>query len=352
MPGRVTAVIDGQFGSTGKGNIVAYLANRFDYHVRVGSPNAGHSFYWNGKKTVRQTIPVGHINPDATVVIGRGALINPRILHKELREIFEYDPEIRERLIIDARAGVLSPWHESEEGHTHGELHKRIGSTGEGVGAARIDRLRRDPDRFKLFEDIAEEEGFEDIMVHDTPAVLSRARRDGENILLEGAQGSGLDLIHGTWPYCTTASTGSAGLCADIGIPPQHVTDTILVIRTFPIRVAGNSGPLRNEISWEELSNRLGKKVEERTTVTKKVRRVGEWDWNLVEQAIVLNAPNHICLNFVDYLNPEDEGKTLLENLSPESRHFISNIEEHWNIPVSFIGTGGPNWSIIDTGVF
>src|SRR5690349_6073061 len=111
------AVIDGMFGSTGKGNIVSAIADYFDYHVRVGSPNAGHSHKVNGKTWVNQIVPVGWVNPRSFVLIGRGALVNERILRKELEDIATVDPKIWDRIIVDSRAGVLSPWHEQAEGH-------------------------------------------------------------------------------------------------------------------------------------------------------------------------------------------------------------------------------------------
>lgn len=343
---KITALIDGQFGSTGKGNIVAKIASEYSAHVRVGSPNAGHSFKINGSTHVNQIVPVGWKNPDAELFIGRGALVNPRILTEEVEKIERIDPTIRERLFIDARAGVLSPWHEEAEGHTSGELHQRIGSTGEGVGAARIDRIKRDPEFFKLFGEL-ELDGFN--TVTSVAERIAERSEQGESTLLEGAQGSGLDLIHGTWPYCTSNGTGAAQLAADIGVPPQRVTDVIMVLRTFPIRVAGNSGPLKDEITWEELSEELGIDLTpEKTTVTKKIRRIGRWDADLVREAVVLNAPTAFAINFIDYINPADAGVKSYDALSAVSRTFIEQVEREYKTPVHFVGTGGSEWEVID----
>ena len=138
MRGKLTAVIGGQYGSEGKGSIVATIANEYDAHVRVGSPNAGHTIYWKGEKHVMQSIPCGWINPNAKIFIGRGALINLKLLDGEIKHIEKFYPDFKKRLYIDSCAGILSEKFHEEEGGVNGEMHQRIGSTGEGCGVARI----------------------------------------------------------------------------------------------------------------------------------------------------------------------------------------------------------------------
>lgn len=338
--GRILAVVGAQYGSEGKGVIVNRLANQFDIHVRVGGPNAGHSFVHEGKVYKMQVIPCGWTNPNAKVMIGRGALINIKMFRKELEEIKQVYPDIEQRIFIDYRAGILDEKFASMEGHTQGELHKRIGSTGEGVGAARIARIERNAMEFRLAKDTEYSEGIAH-MLADTVKMLNEANIAGKSILLEGAQGSALSLIHGPWPYVTSHDTNAAQMAADIGLAPQLITDVMLVARTYPIRVAGNSGPLENELLWEELSERLGKKVEEKTTVTKKIRRIGGWDDNLIDRAVLLNRPTHFVITFIDYINPEDAGKEWIDELSPDSLEFIRRVEKQWGVKVSFVGTGG-----------
>lgn len=342
MWGRSTAP------SEGKGVVVAHLADRYNVHVRVGSPNAGHSFYHKGEKHVQQQIPCGWINPYAWIVIGRGAIVNPTILKRELDKIRQYDMTIRTRVLVDAKAGVLDEKFHHEEGGTEGAIHDRIGSTGEGVGAARVARLRRDNTEFRLFEDVAWEFGLGDVVHSDTPRFLREQIDKGTDVLLEGTQGSALSLIHGPWPFVTSTDTNAAQMAADCGLPPYEVNKIMLVARTFPIRVAGNSGPMKNETTWDEISNMMGRPTEERTTVTKKVRRVGMWDHDLMDRAILLNGPSSIALTFMDYWNPEDEGKTHYSKLSDRSKAFVRGIEQQWNVPVSLIGTGGEGWKIIE----
>lgn len=307
--GKFTIVVGGQYGSEGKGAVVAHVANEYGMHVRVGSPNAGHTIYWRGEKHVMQSIPCGWVNPDATIVIGRGALINMRLLMQEIEHIKTYFPDFLKRLIIDGGAGILDERFHEEEGGTHGEMHRRIGSTGEGVGPARIARLKRDPNEFRLFRDIASDYGLWECVCEDTPGMIANANDCGVNVLIEGTQGSALSLLHSHWPYCTSVDTNAAGIIAEVGVAPSRVTDVLMVCRTYPIRVAGNSGPMQGEITWDELNRRITENggteiTPEKTTVTKKVRRIAEWDDDLFRRAYTLNAPTEIALMFCDYIDP------------------------------------------------
>ena len=302
--GKLTVLVGGQYGSEGKGAVAAHVANEYQVHVRVGSPNAGHTIYWKGEKHVMQSIPCGWINPDATIIIGRGALLNMKQFMKELVHIMRYYPDFLSRLIVDPEAGILDEKFHEEEGGISGEMHRRIGSTGEGVGPARIARLQRDPSKFRQFKDVAEEYGLCECMRSNTPAMIASFQDEGANIMIEGTQGSALSLLHSHWPYCTSIDTNAAGIISEVGIAPSRVTNVLMVCRTYPIRVAGNSGPMENEISWEELSRRIGKEVSERTTVTKKTRRIAEWDHELFEQSCVLNSPTEVALMFADYVDP------------------------------------------------
>lgn len=345
----VLAVIGGQYGSEGKGAAVAHLADQFEVHVRTGAPNAGHTFYdKTGRRWKMQSIPVGWCNPHAKLVIGRGALINLEVLQRELREVSAVDPTIWQRLYIDERAGVIdSVLH--DEGHTDGDLHRRIGSTGEGVGSARIARLARDPAGFRFFGDIVRGTDLAHLCHSDTPSLLSdlhRIRKD--RILFEGTQGVGLSNIHGPWPYVTSNDCGVASMASDAGFPPTLITDVLCVVRTYPIRVAGNSGPMKGEMTWDKLSEKLGRNVEERTTVTNKVRRVGIWDDELVDAAVTMNAPTSLMVNFLDYLSPEDYGVTSLHGLTTASLRFLDYIGSRFETRISLIGTG--ERTIIETG--
>lgn len=346
--GKLTVLVGGQYGSEGKGAIAAHVANQYDVHVRVGSPNAGHTIWWKDKKHVMQSIPCGWINPNAIIMIGRGALLNMKQFMKELVHIMEYYPNFLSRLMIDPEAGILDEKFHEMEGGTEGEMHRRIGSTGEGVGPARIARISRDPSQFRQFKHIAEEYGLEKCMVENTPSILATLQDAGKNILIEGTQGSGLSLLHSNYPYCTSIDTNAAGIISEVGIAPSRVTDVLMVCRTYPIRVHGNSGPMKNEISWEALATRMGQSVTpEKTTVTKKVRRIAEWDGDLFRQSCILNEPTEIALTFADYIDPTLFACADVEVVKASRK--LSNFLDEEGIPkelIKYIGTG-PN-AVVD----
>lgn len=345
MRGKLTVLVGGQYGSEGKGAIAAFVANDYQVHVRVGSPNAGHTIYWKGEKHVMQSIPCGWINPNAVIVIGRGALLNMKQFMKELVHILQYYPDFLYRLYVDPEAGILDEKFHLEEGGTEGEMHRRIGSTGEGVGPARIARIKRDPSEFRQFKDVAKEYGLEICIKEDTPGYIARAQDIGSNILIEGTQGSALSLLHSFYPYCTSIDTNAAGIISEVGIAPTRVTDVLMVCRTYPIRVAGNSGPMGGkEITWDELNRRIqmggGEAIHpEKTTVTKKVRRIAEWDDDLYYNSCVLNAPTEIALTFADYIDPTIYGVTN-PNLIKESNIISEFITTHSIGNVKYVGTG------------
>lgn len=343
--GKLTVLVGGQYGSEGKGAVAAYIAGGYSVHVRVGSPNAGHTIYWNGQKHVMQSIPCGWINPNANIVIGRGALINMKILMRELVHVMSYYPDFLKRLYIDADAGVLDEKFHQMEGGTEGEMHRRIGSTGEGVGPARVARINRDPKEFKLFKDVAEEYGLTRCVTINTPAIIAATQDAGFNVLVEGTQGSGLSLLHSHWPYCTSIDTNAAGIISEVGIAPSRVTDVLMVCRTYPIRVAGNSGPMEHEITWGALNDRItvmrGTPITpEKTTVTKKIRRIAEWDDSLFKQACLLNNPTEIALMFADYIDPSIYGCSYTSKVM-ESSLVNDFIDSHGlRDRIRYIGTG------------
>lgn len=338
--GKLTVLVGGQYGSEGKGAIAAFVANKYNVHVRVGSPNAGHTIYWNGEKHVMQSIPCGWINPNAAIVIGRGALLNMKQFMKELVHIMSYYPKFLNRLYIDPEAGILDEKFHEQEGGVNGEMHRRIGSTGEGVGPARVARINRDPSDFRQFKDVAEEYGLEKCLCPNTPAKIAAWQEYGENILIEGTQGSGLSLLHSNWPYCTSIDTNASGIISEVGIAPSRVTDVLMVCRTFPIRVHGNSGPMGEEISWEEIVDANGQPIKpEKTTVTKKVRRIAKWNQELFDQSCLLNAPTEIALTFADYVDPFLYGCGDVNRIL-SSKPLMDFIGDNIPMGVKYIGTG------------
>lgn len=342
--GGVCAVVGAQFGSEGKGVVVNHIARKYGAHVRTGGPNAGHTFFHEGRVHKVQQLPCGWTNPGASLVIGPGAVLNMDILNAEVDLVEEMGYNVRDRVFIDARAGILTEAHHLEEGGVDGEIHQRIGSTGEGVGACRHARMFRNPEKFRQYDDIAD--------THSYPSMLTdRFLERSPTILLEGTQGFGLSLTHGEWPKVTSSDTTAAQLLADAGVAPTRLDRVILVARSMPIRVAGNSGNLAGETTWEQLSARLGRTVLERTTVTKKVRRIGHWDHDLMDAAVRVNGATEIALTFADYIAPEDHMVTEYGKLSGPTRAFVEGMEDQYGIPVTYIGTGFSDktgWSVVD----
>lgn len=332
MQGKVTIVIGGQFGSEAKGKAISFLANEFDIAVRTGAPNAGHTVFKDGEIYRLQQIPATFENEKCILCIGAGALINPGILIKEVERT-----KTKDRLYIDPQAGIIEEKHLLQEG----ELVEKIGSTGKGCGAALVDRIWRKD--FKLAKDV-----LKDFQIANVSEIINKSIDIGKNVLVEGTQGFGLSIYHGIYPFVTSRDTTAANFLAEAGISPRLASEIILVIRTYPIRVAGNSGPLPNEITWEELSNRIGKQVQEITTVTKKVRRVAEFDIEIVKRAISVNRPTQIALQFLNYFYPEDEGKNSWDSLSQEAKTYIENLERDLKVPITLIGTAQSNEGMID----
>ena len=332
MLGRVTISVGGQFGSEAKGKVASFIASEFDIAVRTGSPNAGHTVIHNSKIYKLHQIPSTFVNPKCILCIGSGALINPSVLKREVNTT-----QTKDRIFIDPQAGIIENKHIGQEI----ELVKLIGSTGQGCGAALIERiLRKD---FKLAKDV-----LTNFQIQEIATKINYAINRSKNVLVEGTQGLGLSLYHGMYPYVTSRDTTASNFLAEAGISPRLVQEIILVIRTFPIRVAGNSGPLRNEISWKELSRRVGKRVYERTTTTEKTRRVAEFDLGIVRKAILINRPNQIALQFLNYLYPNDENINNWDHLSAKAKMYIKSLETELNVPITLIGTGRSPEAMID----
>ncbi len=346
VPGSVIAVVGGQFGSEGKGQVAAGIAKRFEVHIRTGAPNAGHTFYDDmGSKVVARSLPCGWLNPNAKLVIGPGALLDPALLRDEVSAVEAMGYEIRSRLYVDLSAGIIDEDnHHHFEGGVDGQAHEIIGSTGEGVGPARMAKIARKTISGRVFQmDLVGDKlsrfaWLPPANVTHTADLANKWIDEGDRVLLEGTQGSGLSLTHGPeWPYCTSTDTNSAQLASDAGISPSLIDRTILVCRTFPIRVAGNSGPLPNETAWEEVGV-----PPEQTTVTKKVRRVGRWDDAVVRKAIALNRPVVLAITFLDYLFPEVAGAKTTDEITARAWHWIKDMELRMDAPIGFICTG-PN---------
>ena len=337
----VTVVVGGQYGSEGKGKICAHLAitNNVDYMVRCGGPNSGHTVYVAGQRYQLQQVPSGFVNPHTRLLIAAGGLVDPHIFLREV-ETCGLDPE---RIGIDKNAGVLEADDVDSES-TLG-LNGRLGSTGVGVGSAVSRRVLREP-HFRLAQDHPDLKPF----VTSVRDELASAVRHDESIVVEGTQGFGLSLYHAEeWPYRTSRDTTAHSFLGEVGIGIRDY-EVIMAIRTFPIRVAGNSGPLPDEITWGDVQRESGypHPIAEYTTTTKRLRRVARFDWSVVDQAVRANSPTHIALHGGDYVQYQNIGVKNWGHLTPELQRIVSSIEDRYRIQVAFIGTGAPNDHLVD----
>ena len=343
--GYVDVIVGGQYGSEGKGQVAAYLSREYDLLVRVGGPNAGHKVPEEPNNYTHHHLPSGTRRCDAKILLGPGMVINVEKLQKE---IFECDVD-HERLSIDPRAMVIS----ENDIEAESNIVERIGSTGQGVGCATARKVLR-TNNVKLAGDIPELKPYT-----KQPAIkiLENAIANNKKILLEGTQGTGLSIHHGSYPYVTSRETTVSGCLADAGIPPHLVRRVMMVSRTYPIRVqnpnGGTSGPLAQEITFKEIAKRSGKKLStiiqtERTSTTRRKRRIAEFDWSLIKKAAFLNGATDIALTFADYISTENELAQRFEQLTPDTIKMIEEIEQVTKARVSLIVTGFSARSIID----
>ncbi|MBU2576840.1 MAG: adenylosuccinate synthetase [Nanoarchaeota archaeon] len=340
--GSVDCLVGLQWGSEGKGKISAYLAREYNAMIRSGGPQAGHSFYVGDKKFVNRQIPCGVFNPDCYFYLSASSLINLDVLNEEIQR-YGICPD---RLMIDNHAMVVTDKHVKLEGER--KLKERLASTLEGVGAAQVEKVWREA---KVFDSYASEIPELYFFCNDTESAIDHQILAGHTILLEGTQGFGLSLNHGDYPYVTSRDVTSSALLADAGIAPKFHGQTIGVMRTYPIRVGGNSGPTgSDELTWEEIAKRSGspKSICEYTTLTGRQRRIFEQSSESLEKAVKVNQPDQIALMFIDYINHEDYGKSQFEDLSEESRRYVFELEDESNIPITLIGTGPKTEHIID----
>ncbi len=252
--GTVYGIVGMQIGSEGKGAIAAHFAGFMDIGVRTGAPNAGHTIYYRGKKYVMRQIATTWVNPRAKLVLGAGAIISLDVLFHEIESLKEFG--VAERLLVDYRAHVITPEQIEREQRT--DLGTRIGSTsalsGEGIGTAAADKVLRKASCVQA-KDCLELRPY----LSDTVDIINTELEAGDcRVLVEGTQGAVLSLDHGKFPYVTSRDTSTAALFASVGLVPHVFTSNIIgVTRTYPIRVAGNSGPFEDG-SEEKLLDGLG----------------------------------------------------------------------------------------------
>ncbi len=339
----LTVIVGGQYGSEAKGAATAGVIERDlrpTYNVRVAGPNAGHTAHDpTGRAWPLRQIPVGAVadHPDVTCVIAAGSEIDPDVLFHELGELNR--AELKPALLIDPQATVLDTIHKETEAAE--QLVGRIGSTGKGIGAARASRVMRTAWTYGQWW--ARLDGWRREAApppwDNTAGLLNdcaaSARR---HVVIEGTQGYGLGLHAGHYPQCTSSDCRAIDFLAMAGVSPWVTSEleVLVCMRVYPIRVAGSSGPMRDETSWDA----LGLPVE-LTTVTRKPRRVGLWDGQLAADAIRANPGGRIHLSMLDQLPGavlrDGDNRPHVTDLGWE---FVQRVEGDTGAEVAVIGCG------------
>ena len=330
IPGKINMVIDGQFGSTGKGLLASAIANCNHVDIAIGrlSPNAGHTFYIDNKKYVTKMLPVaGIMQRRSTIYLSAGSVIDVDILLKELKE-FDIDED---RVIIHPRAAIVTA--EDKELESKKDGVKKIASTQSGSGSARASKImRKNPLA-------AKDKRLEHMISHDY--ILKDILENDLCCLVETGQGFDLGLNFGLdYPHCTSIDVIPSSILADIGMHPTDLGNTAMCVRTYPIRVGnivenneviGYSGdvyPDSKELTWEELNQ-----IPELTTVTKRIRRIFTFSIIQYKRALFYIRPDLVFLNFINYCKLpdvayEDWFKKMVNVRKPEFVGKGPNIED------------------------
>lgn len=335
----VSVVFGGQAGSEGKGAIVGFMARRHNFEAAICSfmTNAGHTWTDGNRKIVVQQLPVALVNKNIPhILIGPGSAITESQLEKEINEL-DAEWNVAGRLGIHPRAMII----EADDVAFEKEHLTYLGSTAKGCGAAIARKAMRTPN-VRLARDVPWLRSF----LKDTTALVGTIIEDGGSVMIEGSQGFDLDLHHGIeYPYCTSRSTTPQQTIADCGIAITDITDIIATLRTYPIRVGnpknaegediGYSGPFGGaELSWDDITRLSGSPTPliERTTVTKRVRRIFQMDYERLQVMKRICDPNGIAVTFLDYVDNSIAGWTQAHAMNwfhdSETNEFPQKVEQ------------------------
>lgn len=336
--GKSVVILGAQWGDEGKGKIVDLLTDRVKYVVRYqGGHNAGHTLIINGEKTVLRLIPSGILRDNVTCLIGNGVVLSPTALLQEMGELEARGINVRERLKISEACPLILPYHVAMDNAREKALgNNKIGTTGRGIGPAYEDKVARrglrvsdlfnretfaeklkdilDYYNFQLVhyykaEPVDYQQTLNDIfaiadvitgMVADITTLLDNARQNGDNILFEGAQGTMLDIDHGTYPFVTSSNTTAGGVATGSGFGPRYLDYVLGIIKAYCTRVG--SGPFTTEL-FDDIGQQIAKKGNEFGAVTGRPRRCGWFDAVAVRRAVQINSISGFCMTKLDVLD-------------------------------------------------
>ena len=335
-------ILGSQWGDEGKGKIVDLLTEKVDYVIRYqGGHNAGHTLVVDGQKTALHLIPSGILRPHVSCVIGNGVVLSPEALVKEIKMLEERGHSVVDRLHVSSNCPLIMQVHvELDRAREAARGDSKIGTTGRGIGPAYEDKVSRrglrvadamDPLRFAakvrelmdyhnfilsnfyhaepldveaMIEETLDAVNYFGGAVCDTVDLVHRSRRDGKVMLFEGAQGSLLDIDHGTYPFVTSSNTTAGGVATGSGLGPRYIDAILGITKAYATRVG--SGPMPTEL-FDSVGEHLASKGQEVGTTTGRGRRCGWFDAVAVRHAIEVNSISGICLTKLDVLDGLDE---------------------------------------------
>ncbi len=340
----VVVVVGAQWGDEGKGKIVDLLSENFAITARYqGGANAGHTVVIGDQQYILHLIPSGILHPQVECVIGNGVVIDPAALMDEIRLLESRGIQVEGRLWISQKAHLIMPYHKlldsaSEEKQGAG----KIGTTGRGIGPAYVDKVDRKGIRivdlldrnlfeYKLRRNLEEKNEllekiygvmpldveaiineyleFDELIdpyIKDVSIYLNNAIRDGKSVLLEGAQGTLLDVDHGTYPYVTSSNPVSGGACIGVGIGPTRIDEVLGVLKAYTTRVG--EGPFPTELT-DEVGEKLRRAGHEFGATTGRPRRCGWFDALIARYAVRLNGIDSLAITKLDVLDNFDKIK-------------------------------------------
>lgn len=351
--GKNVVVLGTQWGDEGKGKIVDLLTEQASLVARYqGGHNAGHTLVVEGKKTVLHLIPSGILHDNKQCLIGNGVVLCPTALLKEIAGLEEQGIPVKERLRISPACPLILPVHIAlDQAREAARGDDKIGTTGRGIGPAYEDKVARrglrvgdlldekafasklkevmDLHNFTLTqyykaEAVSYEKTLADTLtmaetilplIDDVTDTLHKARIKGENILFEGAQGTLLDIDHGTYPFVTSSNTTAGGVATGSGFGPLYLDYVLGITKAYTTRVG--SGPFPTEL-FDEIGNHLGEKGNEFGSTTGRQRRCGWFDAVSVKHAVHINSVSGICLTKLDVLDGLEEIKVCVAYQLPD----------------------------------
>ncbi|KLN97926.1 adenylosuccinate synthase [Moellerella wisconsensis] len=351
--GKNVVVLGTQWGDEGKGKIVDLLTERAKYVVRYqGGHNAGHTLVVNGEKTVLHLIPSGILRENVISIIANGVVLAPDALMKEMKELEDRGVPVRERLYISEACPLILPYHVAlDNAREKARGAKAIGTTGRGIGPAYEDKVARrglrvgdlfDKATFaEKLKDIIEYHNFQLVNYYQEPAVdfqktldeimavadiltgmvvdvsdlLYKANQKNELVMFEGAQGTLLDIDHGTYPYVTSSNTTAGGVATGSGLGPRFVDYVLGIIKAYSTRVG--AGPFPTEL-FDEIGDYLREKGQEFGATTGRRRRTGWLDIVAINRAVQINSLSGFCLTKLDVLDGLKEVKLCVGYRRPD----------------------------------